>query len=169
MSVVGSFSVTLCATSVVGCSEHGQGDVAASGWPLGVDGQASVRDERSESPVAQVAHGVARVSRAGQDLGDDGEPARGPAAGEPQAGGAEVGDQDPAGGGQRTSGLGEQGDGISAADRVLVAFLGTTPRGGRVAGWVSSTFGARWGLILGAGACFVAVPWARGRWRVGSS
>ena len=38
----------------------------------------------------------------------------------------------------------------------LVAFLGTTPLGGPVAGWVSSTFGARWGLVLGAVACFVA-------------
>ncbi|HYO20432.1 MAG TPA: MFS transporter [Dermatophilaceae bacterium] len=38
----------------------------------------------------------------------------------------------------------------------LVAFLGTTPLGGPVVGWVSSTFGARWGLVLGAAACFVA-------------
>jgi MFS family permease len=38
----------------------------------------------------------------------------------------------------------------------LVAFLGTTPLGGPVAGWVSSTFGARWGLVLGAAACFAA-------------
>jgi MFS family permease len=38
----------------------------------------------------------------------------------------------------------------------LVAFMGTTPLGGPVAGWVSSTFGARWGLVLGAAACFVA-------------
>jgi len=38
----------------------------------------------------------------------------------------------------------------------LVAFMGTTPLGGPVAGWVSSTFGARWGLLLGAAACFVA-------------
>ncbi len=44
----------------------------------------------------------------------------------------------------------------------LVAFLGTTPLGGPVAGWVSSTFGARWGLILGAAACFVAA--ALGAW-----
>jgi MFS family permease len=50
----------------------------------------------------------------------------------------------------------------------LVAFLGTTPVGGPTAGWVSSTFGPRWGLILGAAACFVAaaIGWAavrRGR------
>jgi MFS family permease len=38
----------------------------------------------------------------------------------------------------------------------LVAFLGTTPIGAPVAGWVSSTLGPRWGLILGAVACFVA-------------
>ncbi len=38
----------------------------------------------------------------------------------------------------------------------LVAFLGTTPIGGPVAGWVSSTFGARWGLVLAAVACFAA-------------
>lgn len=37
-----------------------------------------------------------------------------------------------------------------------VAFLGTTPIGGPMAGWVAQTFGARWGLILGAAACFVA-------------
>ena len=50
----------------------------------------------------------------------------------------------------------------------LVAFMGTTPLGGPVAGWVSSTFGARWGLVLGATACFAAAavgavsPCARG-------
>jgi MFS family permease len=38
----------------------------------------------------------------------------------------------------------------------LVAFLGTTPIGAPLAGWVSSTYGARWGLVLGAVACFVA-------------
>jgi MFS family permease len=38
----------------------------------------------------------------------------------------------------------------------LVAFLGTTPLGAPLAGWVSSTFGPRWGLVLGAAACFVA-------------
>ena len=37
-----------------------------------------------------------------------------------------------------------------------VAFLGTTPIGGPIAGWVAETFGARWGLILGAVACLVA-------------
>jgi MFS family permease len=38
----------------------------------------------------------------------------------------------------------------------LVAFLGTTPIGGPAVGWVSSTFGPRWGLIVGAVACFAA-------------
>ncbi len=38
----------------------------------------------------------------------------------------------------------------------LVAFLGTTPIGGPIVGWVAGTFGARWGLILGALACFAA-------------
>jgi MFS family permease len=37
-----------------------------------------------------------------------------------------------------------------------VAFLGTTPIGGPIAGWVAETFGARWGLILGAVACLFA-------------
>jgi MFS family permease len=44
----------------------------------------------------------------------------------------------------------------------LVAFLGTTPIGGPAVGWVSSTFGARWGLVVGAVACFVAA--ALGAW-----
>ena len=38
----------------------------------------------------------------------------------------------------------------------LVAFLGTTPIGGPAVGWVANTLGARWGLIVGALACFVA-------------
>jgi MFS family permease len=37
-----------------------------------------------------------------------------------------------------------------------VAFLGSTPIGGPVAGWVSQHAGARWGLALGALACAVA-------------
>jgi MFS family permease len=44
----------------------------------------------------------------------------------------------------------------------LVAFMGTTPIGGPVAGWGASTMGARWGLVLGAVACFVAA--ALGGW-----
>ena len=38
----------------------------------------------------------------------------------------------------------------------LVAFLGTTPVGGPLVGWISNTLGPRWGLITGAVACFVA-------------
>jgi MFS family permease len=37
-----------------------------------------------------------------------------------------------------------------------VAFLGSTPIGGPVAGFVAEHAGARWGLVLGAVACFVA-------------
>jgi MFS family permease len=37
-----------------------------------------------------------------------------------------------------------------------VAFLGTTPLGGPIAGWVAETFGPRWGLVLGAMACLAA-------------
>ncbi|MCU0283138.1 MAG: MFS transporter [Candidatus Nanopelagicales bacterium] len=38
----------------------------------------------------------------------------------------------------------------------LVAFLGTTPLGGPLAGWVAATFGPRWGLVLGALGCLLA-------------
>ncbi|PRZ44195.1 putative MFS family arabinose efflux permease [Antricoccus suffuscus] len=38
-----------------------------------------------------------------------------------------------------------------------VAFLGSTPIGGPIAGWITEQFGGRAGLILGAAACFVAV------------
>lgn len=37
-----------------------------------------------------------------------------------------------------------------------VAFLGSTPIGGPVAGWVSQHAGSRWGLALGAFACAIA-------------
>ena len=37
-----------------------------------------------------------------------------------------------------------------------VAFLGSTPIGGPIAGWVAETFGGRAGLVLGAAACLVA-------------
>ncbi len=37
-----------------------------------------------------------------------------------------------------------------------VAFLGSTPIGGPIAGWVADSFGGRAGLILGAVACLVA-------------
>ena len=37
-----------------------------------------------------------------------------------------------------------------------VAFMGSTPIGGPIAGAVSEYFGARWGLVLGASACLGA-------------
>jgi MFS family permease len=37
-----------------------------------------------------------------------------------------------------------------------VAFLGTTPIGGPIAGWVSENAGGRAGLVLGGLACIVA-------------
>jgi MFS family permease len=37
-----------------------------------------------------------------------------------------------------------------------VAFLGSTPIGGPIAGWVADTFGGRAGLVLGSAACLVA-------------
>jgi MFS family permease len=37
-----------------------------------------------------------------------------------------------------------------------VAFLGSTPIGGPIAGWVSQHAGARWGLALGAFSCVIA-------------
>ena len=37
-----------------------------------------------------------------------------------------------------------------------VAFLGSTPIGGPIAGWVADSFGGRAGLVLGAVACIVA-------------
>ncbi|MDX6204762.1 MAG: hypothetical protein QOF39_819 [Frankiales bacterium] len=37
-----------------------------------------------------------------------------------------------------------------------VAFLGSTPIGGPIAGYVSATLGARAGLVMGAASCFVA-------------
>jgi MFS family permease len=41
-----------------------------------------------------------------------------------------------------------------------VAFLGSTPIGGPIAGAVSEYFGARWGLVLGAVACLIAAGFA---------
>jgi MFS family permease len=37
-----------------------------------------------------------------------------------------------------------------------VAFLGSTPIGGPIAGWISEQFGGRAGLVLGATACLIA-------------
>lgn len=38
-------------------------------------------------------------------------------------------------------------------------FLGSTPIGGPIVGWVAQEFGARWSIMLGAVACFVAGAW----------
>jgi MFS family permease len=39
---------------------------------------------------------------------------------------------------------------------LAVVFLGSTPIGGPVTGWISETFGARWALGLGAATSLVA-------------
>ena len=46
-------------------------------------------------------------------------------------------------------------------------FLGSTPVGGPIAGWVSQTFGARWALVMGAVACVSAGAWGLFAVRVG--
>ncbi|UDY34228.1 MFS transporter [Dermatobacter hominis] len=38
-------------------------------------------------------------------------------------------------------------------------FLGSTPIGGPIVGWVAQEFGARWSLVLGAVACLAAGAW----------
>lgn len=40
-----------------------------------------------------------------------------------------------------------------------MVFLGSTPIGGPVVGWVSETLGARAGFVLGGAACLVAAAW----------
>ncbi|HUY74072.1 MAG TPA: MFS transporter [Candidatus Dormibacteraeota bacterium] len=52
----------------------------------------------------------------------------------------------------------------------VMVFLGSTPIGGPIVGWVAEQFGARTGLGLGGIATFiasVALLWALGHWRVG--
>ena len=52
----------------------------------------------------------------------------------------------------------------------VMVFLGTTPIGGPVVGWVAEQFGARTGLGMGGLATLVAsiiLFWGLGRWRVG--
>ncbi len=52
----------------------------------------------------------------------------------------------------------------------VIVFIGTTPIGGPIVGWVAQTYGARAGLALGGVATLVAaaiVLWALGHWRVG--
>jgi MFS family permease len=51
----------------------------------------------------------------------------------------------------------------------LFLFLGSTPIGGPIVGWISGQWSARWGLAVGGTACLlaalVAVPAVSGRWQ----
>lgn len=52
----------------------------------------------------------------------------------------------------------------------VMVFLGTTPIGGPIVGWVAEQFGARTGLALGGLATIVAsatLLWGLGHWHVG--
>ena len=52
----------------------------------------------------------------------------------------------------------------------VMVFLGSTPIGGPIVGWVAEQFGARTGLRLGGLATVIAsaaLLWALGRWHVG--
>jgi len=40
-----------------------------------------------------------------------------------------------------------------------MVFLGSTPIGGPLLGWIAESFGARWGVAIGAAACFGAAIW----------
>ncbi len=40
-----------------------------------------------------------------------------------------------------------------------IVFLGSTPIGGPILGWVCDAWGARAGLVIGGVSCFVAVAW----------
>jgi MFS family permease len=40
-----------------------------------------------------------------------------------------------------------------------MVFLGSTPIGGPILGWVCEAFGARWGILLGAASCLAAGAW----------
>lgn len=40
-----------------------------------------------------------------------------------------------------------------------MVFLGTTPIGGPILGWICDEFGARWGIALGASSCLIAGAW----------
>lgn len=43
-----------------------------------------------------------------------------------------------------------------------MVFLGSTPIGGPIVGWVAEEFGARWSIGLGAAACLLAGAWGLG-------
>jgi MFS family permease len=40
-----------------------------------------------------------------------------------------------------------------------MVFLGSTPIGGPLVGWVCESFGARWGIVVGAASCVAAGGW----------
>jgi MFS family permease len=42
----------------------------------------------------------------------------------------------------------------------MLLFLGTTPIGSPIMGWISARFGARWSLVVGGVSCFVAASFA---------
>ena len=46
-----------------------------------------------------------------------------------------------------------------------MVFLGSTPIGGPLVGWVADTFGPRAGVMLGGVACFVAAGWGHLAWK----
>jgi MFS family permease len=46
-----------------------------------------------------------------------------------------------------------------------MVFLGSTPIGGPILGWICEELGARWGLVVGALACFGAGAWGLARSR----
>ena len=40
-----------------------------------------------------------------------------------------------------------------------MVFLGSTPIGGPILGWICEAYGARWGIVVGGAACLVAGAW----------
>ena len=46
-----------------------------------------------------------------------------------------------------------------------MVFLGSTPIGGPLLGWISEAFGARWGIAIGGFACLGAAAWGLSRAR----
>jgi len=40
-----------------------------------------------------------------------------------------------------------------------MVFLGSTPVGGPILGWICEAYGARWGIVVGGAACLVAGAW----------
>jgi MFS family permease len=47
-----------------------------------------------------------------------------------------------------------------------MVFLGSTPIGGPLLGWISEAFGARWGIAIGGFACLGAAAWGLSRARL---